>query len=42
MLDWLSDLLIGSLPLRVQLGCMALVAMLILALLAWAYWSEAW
>lgn len=42
MLDWITDFLFGSLPLRVQLGCLAVFIIAVLALLAWVHWPEAW
>ena len=42
MLDWITDFVFGSLPLRVQLGCVTVFVLLVLALLAWVYWPEAW
>jgi len=42
MLDELFDTLISALPGRVQLGCLVIFVVLVLAAVAWVYWPEAW
>jgi len=41
MLDFLIDFLINSLPSRIQIGCLVVVVVLLIGLIAWAYWPEA-